>query len=75
MGAMVASAVLQDAIADLDGKVAIVYVDKDGDLGGYKNSEYLSDLIKYLDTNYIEVEENVYSSPMQYEFCNSLQNE
>jgi len=73
MAPWVAEVGLQETIENLDGKYAIVYVDKDNYLWGFNTNEYLSDLISYLDNNYIEVEYKTYLSPLQYQYCYSSQ--
>jgi hypothetical protein len=65
----VAEVGLQETIDNLEGKFAIVYIEKDTTLWGFNTNEYLSDIIDYLDNNYIEVEYRTYLSPLQYQYC------
>jgi hypothetical protein len=57
-------------ISELSGKPTIVYISKDAEVWSYKVKDYLADLISYLDNNYIQVDKNVYISPLLDEYCN-----
>lgn len=54
---------LDEIIAELQSTKAIVYVDPDADVWGYKTRDYLAPLIQYLEQNYIKVKTNIYLSP------------
>jgi hypothetical protein len=56
-------------ISELPNKPTIVYIVKDADVWSYKVKDYLADLISYLDYNYIQVDKNVYISPLLDEYC------
>ena len=60
-----------EVIASLDGKAAVVAVRKDISVWTYPVKEYLADLIAYLDQAYVEIEENVYISPLLQQYCES----
>jgi hypothetical protein len=57
-------------ISELSVKPTIVYIVKDADVWSYKVTDYLADLISYLDNNYVQVDKNVYISPFLNEYCN-----
>lgn len=48
----------------------IISIWEEGAIWGYRVDEYLSDLIKFLAENYIEVSPNLWVSPDIYQFCN-----
>ncbi len=54
MAPWVAEVGLEETITNLEGKYAIIYIDKGGYLWGYKTDDYLSELIDYLNVKYIE---------------------
>lgn len=60
-------------INDLGKAQTLVLIDEEGSVWGYENQDYLADLIKYLDGNYILIEKpdrySVYRSPELEEFC------
>lgn len=73
MAPWVAEVGLEETITNLEGKYAIIYIDKGGYLWGYKTDDYLSELIDYLNVNYFEVEDKVYVSPLLQTFCSTSQ--
>jgi hypothetical protein len=63
----------QHAISDLHGKAAIVYINKDIDIWGFPVKGYLKNFLSFLDEQYIEVDKNVYISPMLEQYCEQKQ--
>lgn len=65
----VAEVAEQSVIASLQDTEAIVYVERNGQIWGRKNEEYLANLLTYLDTHYRQFGFNTYLSPKMYQHC------
>lgn len=47
----------------------LLWIDKEGSFWGYKNTDYLSDYINYLDEKYIQTSDGYYISPALFATC------
>lgn len=59
----------KDVIEFADNNMSVIYLYKDLPVWGYQAEDYLSDLLTYLNANYIEVEPDLYVHPQLLEIC------